>query len=100
MRLDSPAYEPRRSWVGSLMHRDASLLTKWLWRFMQEGSSLLRKVIASIYGVSSWGWKTRDFKMRKGNRLWIDIVVNYPLFDCFIKFQAICGKNIRFWICI
>lgn len=29
--------------------------------------------------------------------MWTDIATNYPLFDRFTKFQAICGKSIRFW---
>lgn len=83
--------------IGSLAHRNSSLMTKWLWRFSQEKYALWRKIIVSIYGVSTNGWMSKDFKGKKGNRIWVDIAANYPMFQKHIKFSVSNGSNIRFW---
>lgn len=56
-----------------------------------------RKIVASIYGISPYGWKSADLKKRKGNRIWANIAKFHPVFDQFIQFVAKDGKNIRFW---
>lgn len=69
----------------------------WIWRFTQEDSSLWKKVISSIFGVSPHGWMTIEFKGKRGNRSWVDIAMNFPFFTWFVRLKVGHLKNIRFW---
>lgn len=60
---------------------------------MQENGSLWKKITVSIYGITLHGWRTRDFKRKKGNRPWVDIASNFPLFSRFVRFKVEEGKK-------
>ncbi|KAK3229173.1 hypothetical protein Dsin_001054 [Dipteronia sinensis] len=46
--------------IGRILDKNRSLLTKWLWRFGREDSSLWKRVLCAKYGVSvsslCWDW--------------------------------------------
>ncbi|KAK2659186.1 hypothetical protein Ddye_005719 [Dipteronia dyeriana] len=48
--------------IGRILDKNEGLLSKWLWRFGTDGSSLWKKVVCDKYGVDGnrllWDWKT------------------------------------------
>jgi hypothetical protein len=84
--------------IKNRMSLNKALLGKWLWRFLQEESSLWGQVIVEKYGVMSGGWCSEEAWESYGVCLWKNIRNEWGTFSNFVSFRVGNGSHIRFWL--
>ncbi|KAK2648312.1 hypothetical protein Ddye_015801 [Dipteronia dyeriana] len=90
--------------IGRILDKNEGLLSKWLWRFRTDGSSLWKKVVCDKYGVDGnrllWDWKTVSGPSFFVNAVANVIRVGSRSASVFFKdVQVVVGNeiNIRLW---
>lgn len=82
--------------INRIRETNRALLSKWLWRFSQDGDSLWRQVIANKYGVVN-DWETETSTRPYGCGCWRAIMKTAEDFKRGTEFEIGSGSRIRFW---
>ncbi|XP_026438581.1 uncharacterized protein LOC113337116 [Papaver somniferum] len=75
--------------LRNLKSTNVALLTKWLWRYGEEKSSLWRKIILEKFGGVEEAWVPKDSKNTYGWGLWRDKTLK----ELFPKLWKVNGKK-------
>lgn len=88
---------------GSLLHRNISLLCKWIWRFLNEQRALWRSVVQAKYGYHP-SLLHHELSIPPRGGPWRSIcagILNHPvscdLMKSKIRRTVGCGESILFW---
>lgn len=83
--------------IRNLKTMNDALLTKWLWRYGEEKSSLWRKIIYEKFGGVEEVWLPKDSKRTCGWGLWRGILNLSALLKNGSKISVGRGSKTNFW---
>lgn len=74
-----------------------ALLSKWLWRFFNENSSLWKRLISAKYKTSGDGSIPLLSRFSSSRAPWFSIIKLLPFFEQNSSWELRNGENILFW---
>lgn len=83
--------------IGSLVHKNKALLSKWLWRFPLELEALWHKLIFAIYGLQANGWDPGFASNRTLRSPWKSVNTVQEAFYNRCRWMVGDGGTTRFW---
>lgn len=83
--------------IRNLKITNEALLTKWLWRYGEEKTSLWRKVILEKFGGVEMAWLPKDSKRTYGWGLWRGILDHFSFLKNGSKISIGRGNKTNFW---